>query len=270
MSSLWRSVVRSSPKLLLLCSSLLVLGGCAGVPGQAPWGSDVDFAPGWEKLGAAAVESLKDPLTWGPAAGALVFSLGDLDREVSDWARQEQPLFGDDADQAGDWLLGGITGLYLGSALLTDSGAGQEWQSNKARGLGLGLAANLTTAGLGYGLKQTASRTRPDGSDRESFPSGHSSLAATNAALFSGNLDSLPLASPARTLLRGSGYGLAWGTAWARIEAGKHYPSDVLAGLALGNWVALTLQNSLLQESRGRFTLQYDQRKSLAVVQFPF
>lgn len=27
------------------------------------------------------------------------------------------------------------------------------------------------------------------------------------------------------------------GTAWARVEGGVHYPSDVLAGMALGHFV---------------------------------
>jgi membrane-associated phospholipid phosphatase len=29
-----------------------------------------------------------------------------------------------------------------------------------------------------------------------------------------------------------------FGTAWARVEAGAHYPSDVLFGMALGNFFA--------------------------------
>lgn len=235
------------PRLLnmTILLALLLVSGCAAVPGQPPWGSRVDFRHGWDQLGRSSLAALKDPLTWGPAAGALAFSIGDLDREASDWARTERPLFDGDADSASDFLLGGVSALYLGSALLTDSGHGDQWQGNKLRGLGLGLVANLTTTGLVYGLKKTTRRLRPDASDRESFPSGHSGLAATNATLFSTNLEALPLASPARTMLRGTGYTLAWGTAWARIEAGRHYPSDVLAGLALGNLVARTALLSL-------------------------
>jgi hypothetical protein len=30
---------------------------------------------------------------------------------------------------------------------------------------------------------------------------------------------------------------LAAGTAWARVEAGQHYPADVLAGVALGRFL---------------------------------
>jgi len=239
------AVLRQSFKALLL-AGLLVLSGCAAVPGQTFWGSQVDFAPGWDKLGHSVTTALQDPLTWGPAAGALVCSVGDIDRDISAWGRENHPLFGGDPEAASDLLLAATGGLYLGSALLTDSGEGLEWQHNKTKGLGLGLTANLTTAGLSYGLKEMTRRTRPDASDRESFPSGHSSLAATNAALFSANLDALPLAPPARSILRGSGYALAWGTAWARVEAGQHYPSDVLAGLALGHFVARVAQETLL------------------------
>lgn len=228
------------PRLLraTILLALLLVSGCTAVPGQAPWGSRVDFRPGWDRLGRASLAALKDPLTWGPAAGALAFSIGDLDREASDWARTEQPLFNGQAETASDWLLGGSLGLYLGSALLADSGTTDSWRINKARGLGVGLTANLATAGLTYGIKETTGRTRPDATDRESFPSGHSSLAATNAALAAENLAHLPLAPSTRGLLRGTGHAVAWGTAWARIEAGRHYPSDVLAGLALGNLVA--------------------------------
>jgi len=239
------AVLRHSIKSLILVG-LLTMFGCAAVPGKPPWGSQIDVTPGWNKLGRAAANSLRDPLTWAPAAGALAFSIGDFDRDVSNWAQQEHPLFGGDPEAASDLLLGGVSTLYLGSALLADSGDGLAWRHNKIKGLGLGLTANLTTAGLSYGLKKTTRRTRPDASDRESFPSGHSSLAATNAALFSANLDALPLAPPARSILRGSGYALAWGTAWARVEAGQHYPSDVLAGLALGHFVARVAQETLL------------------------
>jgi len=249
-----------------LLVSTALLSGCAAVPGHPPWGSRVDFTPGWNKLGRSAVAALKDPLTWGPAAGALAFSFGDLDREVSDWAREEQPLFGDEADRTGDWLLGSISGLYLGSAVLADSGNGSAWQSSKARGLGLGLSTNLAAGGITYGLKETVQRSRPDASDRQSFPSGHSSLAAANAVLFADNLNSLPLSPPNRIILAGAGYGLAWGTAWSRIEAGKHYPSDVLAGLALGHFVARVLQHGLLSDSQNITTLDLQMDRDLLLV----
>jgi hypothetical protein len=40
--------------------------------------------------------------------------------------------------------------------------------------------------------------------------------------------------------------GFGYATAWARIEAGAHYPTDVLAGAALGNFVSLFVHDAFL------------------------
>lgn len=64
-------------------------------------------------------------------------------------------------------------------------------------------------------LKHVVHRTRPDESDRQSFPSGHTALATANGA-------------------SGWRYGLTVGVGWGRQAAGRHYASDVLAGLGIG------------------------------------
>src|SRR5947208_1387868 len=66
---------------------------------------------------------------------------------------------------------------------------------------------------------------RPDGSNDQSFPSGHASAAFQAASFVQRRYDDLP-AWP--------GYVLATYTGWTRVEAKKHYASDVLAGAALG------------------------------------
>ena len=82
------------------------------------------------------------------------------------------------------------------------------------------LASYLTTTVL----KSTISRYRP-GHGTHSFPSGHSAMAFTGATLMESNLG--PVGGiPA--------YGLAAFTAFERVEAGRHFPSDVLAGAAIG------------------------------------
>lgn len=88
------------------------------------------------------------------------------------------------------------------------------------------LAASLTV----YVLKISVARPRPHddsptGSGNYSFPSSHSAVAFTAATLIDRN--SGPWAGiPA--------YGLAGFTAFERVEAGRHYQSDVLAGAAIG------------------------------------
>ena len=76
-----------------------------------------------------------------------------------------------------------------------------------------------------FALNVTVRRARP-GSDRHSsFPSGHASTAFAAATLIdrnSGHAWGIPA------------YALAAVTAVSRVESGRHYPSDVLAGAALG------------------------------------
>jgi membrane-associated phospholipid phosphatase len=74
-------------------------------------------------------------------------------------------------------------------------------------------------------LKQTVHKERPDGSNDESFPSGHAAGAFQAASFVQRRYDDFP-AWP--------GYLLATYTGWTRVEAKKHFTSDVLAGAALG------------------------------------
>jgi len=82
------------------------------------------------------------------------------------------------------------------------------------------LCSYLTTTVL----KSTVHRLRP-GHGTHSFPSGHSAMSFTAATLIENNLG--PYAGiPA--------YGLAAFTGFERVESGRHYPSDVFAGAAIG------------------------------------
>jgi membrane-associated phospholipid phosphatase len=76
-----------------------------------------------------------------------------------------------------------------------------------------------------YALKATVSKTRPDGSDNESFPSGHTSVAFQGAA-FIGKRYGMKYGIPA--------YLGATFVAWSRVESDNHYTVDVLAGAAIG------------------------------------
>jgi membrane-associated phospholipid phosphatase len=40
---------------------------------------------------------------------------------------------------------------------------------------------------------------------------------------------------------------ISLGTAWARIEAGWHYPSDTLVGMAIGNFLASFFNEAFLR-----------------------
>lgn len=83
----------------------------------------------------------------------------------------------------------------------------------------------FTNMAATYALKAVSDKTRPDGSDDKSFPSGHASVAFQGAA-FIHERYGFKYAIPA--------YLGASFVAWSRVESDNHYYVDVLAGAAIG------------------------------------
>lgn len=77
-------------------------------------------------------------------------------------------------------------------------------------------------------LKRTTHVTRPDGSDRHSFPSGHTATAFMTASMLSHEYGYL---SPWLSI---SAYSLATATGLMRMANNKHWLSDVMAGAGIG------------------------------------
>jgi hypothetical protein len=46
-------------------------------------------------------------------------------------------------------------------------------------------------------------------------------------------------------------HALTIGTAWARVEAGAHFPADTLVGMALGNFVSRFFDEAFLEGASG-------------------
>ncbi len=94
------------------------------------------------------------------------------------------------------------------------------------------------------GLKQTFPRTRPDGSNRKSFPSGHTSRSFAAAATLL-NREGPALGVPA--FLVASFVGVA------RVEGKKHYWSDVIVGAGIGTGIGLLLTKKRDEGSQAAF-----------------
>jgi membrane-associated phospholipid phosphatase len=152
-----------------------------------------------------------------------------------------------------DPLLNATTAAYFVTAVAAPSGDEPAvWLAAKAKGMAAGVAAAAITGGATGLLKEATGRRRPDGSDRSSFPSGHASSSAVRATLAARNIAWLPVAPGLRTALQGTCVLLAAGTAWSRVEGRLHYPSDVLAGAALGHFLGAFIDAAFLGDAPGR------------------
>lgn len=229
--------------------AVLGLGGCASLPNGQRWGEDATYRPGWDRVRDSAMEAVRDPRVWVPLLGAGVLQIGNADREVSDWAREQTPVFGSQrsAERWSDDLRSASTIAYFGSALAAPSGSATgSWFENKAKGYLVGMAAVGLTSIATRQLKTSTDRERPNGLDRESFPSGHASRSAVLTQLASRNLRSLDVSNQTQQVLDIGLDALAIGTSWARIEAGAHFPSDTLFSIALGTFVASFVNDAFL------------------------
>ena len=190
----------------------------------------------------AFFEAAGSPATWAPLAGAGLLVATGADEELTEWAIENQPLWGDDPDSVSDRLLATSSALYYLTALIAPSASA----GDKAKGLAVGVGSRLTASGLTEVLKSLTGRERPNGFSDNSFPSGHAAMASANAVLVSRNVEYIDMPGWAANSMKAGMWTIAGVTSWARVEAGSHYVSDVLVGLALGNFVTAFLQDAFL------------------------
>lgn len=169
----------------------------------------------------------------GSSAALATMSLAD--ESLSDSARAHGPTFGFVGDtfnefgSAGSFVV--LGGFYLAGLIGKDS---------KAKNVCLdGLAASLIATGMiTPAIGTLVGRDRPTDElgaysfhpfEGRSFPSGHATQAFTVATVIATSYDQLWVKAVA--------YGAATMTAWGRVRRGKHFPTDVVAGAAIGTLV---------------------------------
>lgn len=232
------------------CIAQLGIAGCSTLPASRHWGEDATYAPGWDRVGDAARRAASDPWVWAALLGAAIFQIDDWDRRASDWARDRTPVFGSqrNAERWSDDLRRAAAVAHYATELAAPSGATpRDWLWNKTKGALVHVAAVSTVSEITSQAKDWSERERPNGLALESFPSGHTSSAAVHTRLASRTLESIDIAPRTRTTLNVGLHALTFGTSWARIEAGWHYPSDTLVAMALGNFVGAFFNDAFLQ-----------------------
>jgi membrane-associated phospholipid phosphatase len=202
----------------------MCLTGCAALPGARRWGEDVTISPGW-------------------------------DRQVSAWAIRETPIFSSPRSAANwsDHLRSAAVLSHGVTVLLTPSGEDARTRMvNKAKGYALDLAIVGVANGITHVLKAEVGRMRPSRTNTESFTSGHTTSATTYGRLAARNLGYFDITAAARRRITYGLDALTIATAWARVEAGAHYPSDTLFSIALGNFSANFFRNAFVESEGGR------------------
>ena len=107
--------------------------------------------------------------------------------------------------------------------------AGVEGRSSWPRLFASSLASYAVMAGFVNGIKYTASELRPDGSTRNSWPSGHTATAFVGATIL--HKEYGLTRSPWYSI---AGYSLATATGVMRVLNNRHWISDVLSGAGIG------------------------------------
>ncbi len=189
--------------------------------------------------GALLLGANQTPLTVEEIAGRDRSQIGGFDRiSTRKWSES--------ADKASDIL---AMSLMVSPALLyTQTGAGMDAGELTVM-WGETLLLQQATTGL---LKSLFGRARPfvynddpriptelkqSSTAVRSFPSGHTATAFAGAVFLGEVFARLNPEDSSRHWVRGTSLALAAVTGWLRIEAGRHYPTDVLAGAVLGSLI---------------------------------
>jgi uncharacterized protein YceK len=226
-------------KNLIVIVLVLLTSGCAS-NGQSILGKSTTATPGWDRLKQAAKTAVNDPHVWAPVVAAAALQVNDLDHEISDQAREHTPLFGSnaDADEMSDKFRD-FTEVVQLSTLFLAEGPDEpgDWMWAKSKLLLAQHVAIKSTSRITSNLKSTIGRERPNMRNKKSMPSGHTSKATIQASMAQINIEHLAASDTTKRILDLSMTGSAALTGWARVEAGAHYPSDVLIGYSLGRFI---------------------------------
>jgi membrane-associated phospholipid phosphatase len=144
----------------------------------------------------------------------------DLDRSISNEIQRKHPTSFTSVDDALRYVpAAAVYGLNL---------AGIKGKSSLIDATGIYVLSTGVSGVAALTIKKITKRSRPDGSDNHSFPSGHATSAFASAEFLKQEYKDV---SP---IYGYAGYSIATATAVMRLYNKKHWLSDVVAGAGLG------------------------------------
>lgn len=218
---------------------------------QAELTTDFSSWPSYNKFSESAKDAWEmDQFQIPFYAGIVSFLL--FDGEVSKEATEKAHVFGS-AQNASDWSDGILLSLiplmiYTSTLTNTPTVNDQTQFGQKAKLIGFEGLFIVADYVLVSGIKSISKRNRPDKSDTQSFPSGHSSVSAGLSVMIYNNIqNSMHKDTSYGVFLETLSVTLAATVAYARVEAVKHHLSDVFFGHAIGAFIGDVLYKSFLQ-----------------------
>jgi membrane-associated phospholipid phosphatase len=166
--------------------------------------------------------------TLGPLALGSAFALATSSADgaaIRYFDRHPMGTFG----RVGEWSGSGQTMAALTGGLLI---AGQIAPEGRFRAATYDMAqAGIVNAAYTYAVKKAVGRDRPNGANRLSFPSGHTSNAVAAAVVWAHHYPKAAVPVYAAAGLIGA----------SRVARGAHHVSDVIAGATVGYVVGRTV-----------------------------
>jgi len=186
--------------------------------------------------GLFSIENLR-PVVIGTGAAVLALTIDDA---VSDELRGSSNALGETGHLIGHPVTVAVStgGILVASRFIDDA---------RFKSFAFSLAqAQVMDSLIKYSLKAVVSRTRPSAENKNSFPSGHTSATFAFASV-AGHYYGKKVSIPA--------YIIASLVGVSRIEMGKHFPSDVVAGAVIGYVLGKTATRGTARFSRRGVTV---------------
>jgi membrane-associated phospholipid phosphatase len=191
----------------------------------------LDFLNDQKAIWTSPLHITGNDLKWIAPVGAAGGALFVFDHRISDAVKGNTSLTSpsnaiSDVGLVAPWAVPGAM-WFLG---------GVKHNDHEAEAGRLGIEAAVDSEVVMQVLKFATQRTRPNGADNMSFPSGHTMEAFALAAVMSREYHDNKL------VVFGS-YGFATAVGFARVGSLNHFPSDVLAGAVIGELIGRYVVN---------------------------